>query len=1003
MLIARKRVRALPIGLFASRFVIRYSLDISLGHSIQDSPFETLAVTSVGPSRKRCRSLTISVQIAIPISPALALVLADLLPPRKRIRGFVSTTDYEVSPEESYEPYTEPDIDFDVQAGIDAYVAVADAETTKEADVRVKDRIENKAEAGKEAHAEIQPKGTIKIRVDIATEIDIPDDSLMPGVIKRLGIMTITCSGMTPEAIKELISQRVDEALVAQEANHNAGLIDENQSQNRDDNNEEVGEMETMVMIIGMEIRWEDMEVQRGMHQLLGMVPEKNDKIERFIWGLPDKIQGNVNSSKPVRLQDGIKMSNGLMDQKVCVYAARNDEQKRKFDNNPQGNRRGDKNPDSIIVTGTFLLNNHYAYILFDSGANRSFVSTTFSALIDIPPTALDVSYTVELADGRIAKSNTINRDYTLNLLDHPFSTDLMPIELGSFDVVIGMDWLSRYHVVTICGEKNVRIPYGNEILTIRGDKSSEGSNSRLSIISCTKTQKYIQRGYHVFLAQILINKTEDKSDENKLEDMPIVRDFLERAPVLFIKKKDGSFRMCIDYRKLNKLTVKNHYPLPRINHLLDQLQGSSVYSKIDLRSSYHQLRVREEDIPKTVFRTRYGHYEFQSKEEHEEHLKLILELLNKEELYAKFLKCDFWLSKVKFLGYIIDSEGVHVDPAKIQSIKDWASPKTPTKICQFLGLAGYYRKFIEGFSKIARPMTKLTQKSVKYEWGDDVCGSHEDFYMKFYNSLWLGAVLMQKEKVIAYASHQLKGYEKNYTTHDLELGAVVFALKMVVANALSRKETVKPLDYRLKPSITILNAYTKARKEENYATKYLCGMIKKLKPRADGMLFTLGSVGNVTGYEHRLSPMNRCQLTGPEIVHETTEKIVQIKSRIEAARDRQKSYADKRRKPLEFQVGDKVMLKVSSWQGVIHFSKRGKLNPHYIGPFKIFVNVRKVAYRLELPEQQSRLHSTFYVSNLKKCLSHETFVISLDEIQIDDKLHFVEEPVEIMNCEVKR
>ncbi|GJZ72390.1 putative reverse transcriptase domain-containing protein, partial [Tanacetum coccineum] len=197
-----------------------------------------------------------------------------------------------------------------------------------------------------------------------------------------------------------------------------------------------------------------------------------------------------------------------------------------------------------------------------------------------------------------------------------------------------------------------------------------------------------------------------------------------------FVKKKDGSFRMCIDYRELNKLTVKNRYPLPRIDDLFDQLQGSSVYSKIDLRSGYHQLRVREEDIPKTAFRTRYGHYEFQvmpfgltnapamfmdlmnrvckpyldkfiivfiddillyskSKKEHEEHLKLILELLKKEELYAKFSKCEFWIPKVQFLGHVIDSEGIHVDPAKIESIKDWTSPKSPTEIRQFLGLAG--------------------------------------------------------------------------------------------------------------------------------------------------------------------------------------------------------------------------------------------------------------------------------------------------------------------------
>nr|GEX06843.1 putative reverse transcriptase domain-containing protein [Tanacetum cinerariifolium] len=208
-------------------------------------------------------------------------------------------------------------------------------------------------------------------------------------------------------------------------------------------------------------------------------------------------------------------------------------------------------------------------------------------------------------------------------------------------------------------------------------------------------------------------------------------------APVLFIKKKDGSFRMCIDYQELNKLTVKNRYPLPRIDDLFNQRQGSSVYSKIDLRSGYHQLRVREEDIPKTAFRTRYGHYEFQvmpfgltnapaifmdlmnrvckpcldkfvivfiddiliyskDKKEHGEHLKAILEMLKKEEF-----------------------QGIHVDPAKIESVKYWASPKSPTEIRQFLGLAWYYRRFIEGFSKITKPMTKLTQRKVKFEWDD--------------------------------------------------------------------------------------------------------------------------------------------------------------------------------------------------------------------------------------------------------------------------------------------
>ncbi|GJV99811.1 putative reverse transcriptase domain-containing protein, partial [Tanacetum coccineum] len=266
----------------------------------------------------------------------------------------------------------------------------------------------------------------------------------------------------------------------------------------------------------------------------------------------------NVIAANPARLQDAIRIANQLMEKKVQGYAARSAENKRRMESNLRDNRGqkdcpkirnqnrrnqtrnkngnqtggnettarayaiggGGTNLDSNVVTGTFLLNNCYASMLFDSGADRSFVSTTFSALLDVTPTTLDTSYAVELADGRISETNIVLRGYTLGLLGHPFDIDLMPVELGSFDVIIGMDWLVKYHALIVCDEKVVRIPYGNEVLIIRGDNYD--NRSKLNIISCTKTQKYIEKGCQVYLAQVTTKKAEDK---------PIVREFPEVFP----------------------------------------------------------------------------------------------------------------------------------------------------------------------------------------------------------------------------------------------------------------------------------------------------------------------------------------------------------------------------------------------------------------------------------------------------------------------------------------
>ncbi|GJZ55332.1 putative reverse transcriptase domain-containing protein [Tanacetum coccineum] len=356
---------------------------------------------------------------------------------------------------------------------------------------------------------------------------------------------------------------------------------------------------------------------------------------------------------------------------------------------------------------------------------------------------------------------------------------------------------------------------------------------------------------------------------EKGLEDVPIVKIFL----TVFPEELQGLPR------------------LDKIDDLFDQLQGSSVYSKIDLRSGYHKLWVREEDIPKMAFQTRYGHYEFQfmpfgltnaqavfmdlmnrvckpyldkfvivfiddiliyskNKKEHEEHLKAILELLKKEDLYPKFSKCEFWIPKVQFLGHVIDSQGIHVDPAKIEFIKEWASPKTPTEIRQFLGLTGYYQRFIEGFLKIAKPMTKLTQKKVAFEWGD----KQEAAFQTLKNKCGVDAkredhkslqnILEQKE--LNMRQHRwlelLSDYDCEIRYHPGKAN--------IVDDALSMKERIKPLRVRaLVMTISldlpkqILNAQTEAQKPENLKKEDVGGMIRKdipkekLEPRANGTL----------------------------------------------------------------------------------------------------------------------------------------------------------------------
>ncbi|GKB04117.1 putative reverse transcriptase domain-containing protein [Tanacetum coccineum] len=361
-------------------------------------------------------------------------------------------------------------------------------------------------------------------------------------------------------------------------------------------------------------------------------------------------------------------------------------------------------------------------------------------------------------------------------------------------------------------------------------------------------------------------------------------------------------------------------------------------------------------------------------------------------------------------VSHMIDSEGVHVDPAKIESIKDWASPKTPTEIRQFL--ENEETAFLTLKQKLcSASILALPEGSENFVVYCDA--SHKG----------LGAVLMQNSSVFPEDVETLSVRYQIWILSFRELRA------LIMHESHKSKYSIHPGSDKMYQDLKKLYWWPKHEMQRsppyvNYVFTYAMVIVDRLTKsahflamREDDSLekLTRQYLKEVVS-RHRVPVSIISDRDGRftshfwqslhkslEIIHETTEKIIQIKSRIQAARDRQKSYADVRQKPLEFQVGDKVMLKVSPWKGVIRFGKRGKLNPRYIGPFKIIAKVGTIPYRIELPEQVSRVHSTFHVSNLKKCLSDETLAIPLDEIQIDEKLHFIEEHVKIRDREVKR
>ncbi|KAL0544358.1 hypothetical protein IC582_019472 [Cucumis melo] len=1037
------------------------------------------------------------------------------------------------------------------------------------------------------------------------------------------------------------------------------------------------------------------------------------------------------------------------------------------------------------VITGTILICNVPADVLFDPGATHSFVSSIFLTKLNRMLEPLSEGLAIYTPVGDVLLVNEVLRNCEVLVEGISLLVDLLPLELQRKEVVF-------------------RKPGFAEVV-FRGMRKVVSR----SLISVLKAEKLLRKGCTTFLAHIVVVQRE----KLKPEDFPVVKEFLDvfpddllglppdreieftiellpgtapisqapyrmapselkelkmqlqelvdkayirpsvspwGAPVLFVKKKDGTLKLRIDYRQLNKVTIRNKYPLPRIDDLFDQLRGAALFSKIDLSSGYHQLKVRESDIAKTAFQTRYGHYEFRvmpfgltnapavfmdlmnrifhryldqfvivfiddilvysvDRESHEEHLRIVLQTLREKQLYAKFSKCEFWLEQVVFFGHVVSAKGVSVDPQKVEAIVNWERPISATEVRSFLGLAGYYRRFIEDFSRLALPLTALTRKNVKFEWSDKCEQSSQELKKRLVTAPILALPVTGKD--------YLKEHECNYPTHDLELAVVVLALKIwrhylfgekchtftdhkslkyifdqkelnlrqrrwlelikdydctieyhpgkanVVADALSKKSRLPKsalcgirvallnelrgskavittedsgsllAQFQVRSSLVteivrrqledsnLQKKFEKSKKglevefelrtdgaivkqgrlcvpniselknailEEAHSSAYamhpgstkmyrtlkktywwsgmkqeiveyvdrclICQQVKPVRQRPGGLLnplpvpewkwehitmdFLFGLPRTSIGHDgiwvivDRLTKTTRfipikmtstldqlarlyvdkivsqygvpvsivsdrdprftskfwpslqkamgtglkfstsfhpqtdgqsertiqtledmlracvlqlkgswdthlplmefaynnnyqssigmapyealygrpCKtpvcwnevgerkLVGPELVQITTNNIKLIRENLRKTQDRQKSYADKRRRNLEFQVGDQVFLKLSPWRGVIRFGIKCKLSPRYIGPYQITERVGPAAYRLELPIELARIHDVFHVSMLRKYIPDPSHVLQEQPIELKEDLSYVEEPVQILD-----
>ncbi|GJT53839.1 putative reverse transcriptase domain-containing protein [Tanacetum coccineum] len=727
----------------------------------------------------------------------------------------------------------------------------------------------------------------------------------------------------------------------------------------------------------------------------------------------------------------------------------------------PPKNESASSNPKYSKCT--FSLNDHLVTVLFDSGADFSFISTKFAPLLNVKPSIVNPGYVIEVADGH-----------------------------GSFDVIMGMDWLSQHKVVIVCHEKVVEF----RIDLVPGATPIVKSPYRLAPSEMRELAGQLQES----------------------QDNGFIRPSYSPwgAPVLFVKKKDGSLCMCIDYRELNKLTVKNRYPLSRIDDLFDQLQGSRYFSKIDLQSCYHQLRVHEDDIPKTAFRTRYKHFKFtvmpfgltntlavlmdlmnrvckqyldkfvivliddiliysKTKEDHEVYLGLVLELLRKEKLYAKFSKCEFWLQEVEFLGHVVNQDDFDSLLWMHQTrIRLCTSCKGAKVIALGISQLEIMRRTIRRRTRVGSGCCFALKTLEPYLYGTkSVIYTDNKSLQHIFDQKELN--MRQRRWIEMFSNYE---YEIHYHPGKAN----------VVAGALSRKERLKPrceqirytmifeicTDGRIEKEILITYVTTRSKNgydtiwvivdrlaksahflaiREDYSMERLAriyideivarhGVLVSIISDRDGRLcapfealYGRKCRTHVLWDEIRESSLIRRRRSGyaksvalerrdsvwekdklaPGYVgpFEILERIGPVAYRLRLPEELSGIKVDKTlrfvEEPVEIMDREVKSLKRSrislvkvSWNSKRGPEKKGKLAPRYVGPFEILERIGPVAYRLRLPEELSGVHDTFQVSNLKKFLADASLHMPLDEIKVYKTLCFVEEPVEIMDHEIK-